>query len=695
MPHSPSIEKFPKKWFSLLGTILVSSAMAAPQNPVGSAPAASLSTDGAQEKTPSYRTVRPVRTVSLDFSRLQNAADADRKAAVLFTLPLPEGGETEFTLTDSEIFPPELAQRYPHIRSLKGHDRQGREVRLDMSEEGARAIVFDRDGNWLVQRAADAVGPSASGINEYLSFRETAAPAWTGSSNHRLKQRASLNKTTLSMTGFIEADGKPPINDNDHRDYRIAVATTSAYSRYFGGSVSKSLATIAEVLNRVNAIYERDLGIHLTLVKDNDKIIFLDPASDPFIGPGPESPDWDIDFTKKQSQKIVTQIIGKDNFDVGHVFELSVGGSSDNNGVCQDQIKANASSGLSIRKSTGNAKLNQEFLNTVAHEIGHQFGADHTMNGCERNEGAEARNAYEPGSGSTIMSYAGECPIWNGHEAVNNPLHSLQDIKGEYFHAKNIEQIRTFLKEGGATCGIKRSNPNRPPEIVIQNGEASMFIPAKTPFSLTGFARSQQARAQLTYTWEQIDLGPEQLKNEVLSDKGKGPIFRSYPPGISGTRIFPKLEAILGEEKLSIGEVYPATTRELNFRLTVRDNLGALSSTAYADRKIRVVDTGQAFTVTYPAGGEKWRARDRQSLSWNSAGTAQAPVSCQRVRIDLSIDGGHSYLFPPLLVSVPNTGRAQVDVPPLGRDISRARIRVGCETNVFFAMSPGNFSIVK
>ena len=179
-----------------------------------------------------------------------------------------------------------------------------------------------------------------------------------------------------------------------------------------------------------------------------------------------------------------------------------------------------------------------------------------------------------------------------------------------------------------------------------------------------------------------------------MSDKIQGPIFRSYPPSLEGTRTFPKLEAILAEQRLN-GEVYPATTRELNFRLTVRDNLPDLASTAYIDRKIHVMDTGQAFAVTKPTSNTTWQVGTAQSVSWLVAGTAQTPIACQTVRIELFLDGGHTYLTQPLLASTANTGQAQVTLPTLDEGSANSRIRLSCNSSVFFAVSPANFSIVQ
>jgi hypothetical protein len=687
MSRMPLIKKL--LCIGVINSLGATTAIATPQDLRDRPPGTSPRIESVPAKQAEYR------EINLDFSALQDIRHAtSSEALVQLKLPLPEGGETEFNLSDSGTLPPELAQRYPHIRSMKGSDAHGRQLRLDISENGVHAIVFDPDGTWLVQPEKTGGGSSA-GSHKYVSFRENAKPAWPASSYKDLSQE-SINKTVLSAQGSVKNHGQPPGNDNSLRDYRIAIATTSAYSTYFGGTVSASLASVVEAINRVNAVYERDLGIHLTLVKDNDKLIFTDPATDPYIGPSEDSPDWDLDFTKKQNQKVVTKIIGKDNFDVGHLFELSEGGSADSDSVCQDENKANASNGLIVSLSDSASMLNKDFIDGLVHEIGHQFGANHTMNGCERSS-EEAKSAFEPGSGSTIMSYGGECPIWNGSEAVNNPLHNLQNYKDSYFHSKSIEQVRAFVSTAGAgaKCGTRRNNPNTAPSIVAPYKDVVPVIPARTPFSLTGSAQSKNPNAHLTYTWEQIDLGPEQKPDEGLSDKGHGPIFRSFTPTPHGTRIFPKLEVILGDEKTGLGEVYPTTTRELNFRLTVRDNLGAHASTSYVDRKIQVLDTGQAFGVTYPTHIAKWKGRSRQSVSWNVAGTERAPISCKNVRLDLSVDGGHSYLAQPLAASTPNTGNAQVFVPAVAQDTSEARIRVSCNSNVFFALSPGNFTIRK
>lgn len=622
-----------------------------------------------EEKKTAYRRTR------LDVSGFRGSARGDTPKEV--TLPLPEGGNTTFTLSDSGVLPPGLAERYPDILSMKGVDAYGRLLRLDASAKGLHAQVSDEAGTWRVQPANKA-GPGSVPDGEYVSFREDtrhtratlpSEPLWNG----------------LVATSKAQSNGRP--TTSGHREYRLAVAATSDYTTHFGGTVANGLANVVETINRVNAVFERDLGIHLTLVENNDKIIFADPEKDPYM---PPSDNTDLDFARNQNVGVLNQVIGNSEFDVGHLFEATSGGGAIDGSVCDADKKADASTGL-ISASTESPTFNQNFIITAMHELAHQFGALHSFNGCQRDSDA----GYEPGSGSTIMSYAGECFRSDKWPVELNPLHNLQGIQDEYFHAKSISQVGAFLAGPGSACGLARAGQGRPPSIVDSEGKMSPFIPARTPFFLDAYAQSQHRDARLTYAWEQIDTGAEQGENEVLVDKGKGPIFRSYLPGSVGTRIFPKLEAVLGDERLDKGEVYPATTRELNFSLTVRDNLGDQASVASSTRTVQVVDTGRAFAVRHPAANATWKAGSRRAVTWDVAGTARPPIHCSSVRIDVSVDGGYSYLPRPLAASVPNSGYAFVDVPALDRDMkSSARVRVTCNDHRFFAVSPVNFSIV-
>jgi hypothetical protein len=668
MSRLPSIEKTAVRYLGLLAGVVTATATASPRDIESVVSPPSTVSSALEEKKSAYRRTR------VDFSGLRDGSHRDTSKQV--TLPLPEGGDTTFTLSDSGVLPPELAERYPDILSMKGIDAYGRLLRLDTSAKGVRAIVFDEAGTWRVQ-PANAADRGSRSNGEYVIFREGARPASARVSSEPTWS-GLLAKSTAQSNGHKASAG--------HREYRLAVAATSAYTRYFGGSVGDGLASVVETINRVNAVFERDLGIHLTLVKNNDKIIFADPAEDPYIPPVGND---DFDFTRAQNIKVLSRVIGKGEFDIGHLFEVSEGGGATNSTVCDDDKKADAHTGL-IPDSTGTPGSNQQFIITVMHELAHQFGADHTFNGCQRDSDA----GFEPGSGSTIMSYAGECFLADKWPLELNPLHNLQGIQDEYFHAKSISHVRAFVAGPGSACGLERGGQGEAPIIVNSQDKMSAFIPARTPFFLDAYAETRN-RAQATYAWEQVDTGAEQREDEALSDKGTGPVFRSYPPTPVGVRIFPKLEAVLGDERLDKGEAYPTTTRELNFSLTVRDNLGDHASASSATRVVRVVDTGQAFAVRSPLAGVNWEGGSRRAVTWNVAGTAGSPIACTSVRIDLSPDGGYSYLPQPLAVSTPNSGHAYIDVPTLDRELHSARVRVTCNDHLFFAVSPGNFSIVK
>lgn len=654
------IEKPAVRCLGLIAGMLTATATGSPLDIESVRSSPSTVSSGLEEKKTAYRRTR------LDVSDFRSNTHGDTPKQV--TLPLPEGGSTTFTLSDSGVLPPALAARHPDILSMKGVDAYGRRLRLDTSAKGLRAIVFDEAGTWRVQ-PANAPGFGSVTDGEYVSFRENVRQASTQSSSEPMW------------------DSNGPPTSSGFREYRLAVAATSAYTKHFSGTVGDGLASVAETINRVNAVFERDLGIHLTLVENSDMIIFTDPAKDPYR---PPAGDTDFDFARKQNAKVLDQVIGKGEFDVGHLFESSNGGGAIDGSVCDAEKKADASTGL-ISPSTELPAFNESFIITVMHELAHQFGALHTFNGCQR----DSDSGVEPGSGSTIMSYAGECFRADKWPVELSPLHNLQDLQDEYFHAKSISQVRAFVAGPGSACGVARAQRGQPLSIVNSQGAMSAFIPARTPFVLDAYAQSGNRHARLTYAWEQVDLGPEQSEDEALIDTGKGPIFRSYPPTAAGTRVFPKLEAVLGDEPLSKGEVYPATTRELNFSLAVRDNVGDKASVSSSPRTVRVVDTGQAFAIRYPSASTSWKAGSRRVVSWNVAGTARSPILCRSVRIDLSPDGGYSYLSKPLAASVPNSGYAYIDVPVLGRDLLSARVRVTCNGHLFFAVSPGNFKVVK
>jgi hypothetical protein len=221
------------------------------------------------------------------------------------------------------------------------------------------------------------------------------------------------------------------------------------------------------------------------------------------------------------------------------------------------------------------------------------------------------------------------------------------------------------------------------------------IIPAHTPFMLEADVSKSGDTSGLSYTWEQFDFGPEQTGK--LKDDGQGPIFRSFAPHAEVQQSFPHLAAVLGDEPLGNGEVYPATTRKLSFRLTVRDNagmsqpLGVGPQTASANMYLDVRDTDSAFAVTEPVSAVSWKAGSVQGVSWNVAGTDRAPIGCTRVKLDLSVDGGYTYLPEPLRESVLNVGMVNVTVPKVSTQ--KARIRVACLNNVFFAVTPVNFTI--
>ncbi len=432
--------------------------------------------------------------------------------------------------------------------------------------------------------------------------------------------------------------------------------------------MAQALAAINTTVNRVTGIFERDLSIRLTLVANNDQIIFTDPT---------RYSNNNGFAMLNENQAIIDSIIGNANYDIGHVFSTGEGGVARRPSVCRDTIKAQ---GVTGRPEPIGDAFDVDF---VAHEMGHQFGANHTFNADGNNVGScgggnrNDTTGFEPGGGSTIMAYAGIC--------LGQDLQSQSD---DYFHAASIDEIIDNVTAAtGSTCGTETATGNAMPTAVAG---ADYTIPRQTPFLLNGTG-NDTAGDTLTFGWEEFDAGAAWTNATVLpntdADGNARAIFRSFKPAASSTRTFPALASILDGSNRNSGESLPTIDRTMRFRLTVRDGKGGVN---HNDMTVRVESGAGPFEVTSPNTALNWDANSQQTITWNVANTSAAPVSCTNVHILISTDGGNT--FPTTLaLNTPNDGSAIVTLP--NQATALGRVKVECAGNIFFDISNANFSI--
>ena len=570
------------------------------------------------------------------------------QADLQLTLPAPDGRFVTIVFTEKPVMAPEMAARYPDIKTYTGHDAgdPATTAAFDWTPAGFHAQVLSTEGAWYI----DPYIPGESYASYYKRDYRPNKPF--------IDAPVIVANGRTSLSGPAPLDVTPMKSDRI-RTYRLALGCTAEYARYQCGGVcadkTKPVAAMVSTLSRVNQIYRREMAIEFVLVGNNDKLIYLDPQTQPFT-------NGNKDRLLEQSQKVLDAEIGDSRYDIGHVISTSSGGVSMLGNVCQTGKKAMAITGLDQPK--GDA-FDVDF---VCHEIGHQFNADHTYNGklglCQADQYAPLM-AYEPGSGSTIMSYCGQC------DDDNNQLY------GELtFHSGNFDQIQSYVA-GKGSCYTLSAVANTAPEV---NAGADVAIPRNTPFTLTGSATGS---GPLTYVWEEFDRSGTQAAISEADD-GKMPLFRVYRPTPGPTRTFPKMETI-ASGLADKTEKLPRLARTMNFRLVARDGKGGV---AYGNRRVTVDATTGPLRVTAPAAGAIVPS-GALSVNWDKANTDQL-VGAATVDILLSTDGGYTF-DQTLLAKTANNGSATVTVPDIGTE--RARLMVKASDNVFFAISEGNFKI--
>lgn len=586
-------------------------------------------------------------------------SDMARQAPLVMSVPMPDGTFARFDVVESPVMAPELAAKFPEIRTYlgRGIDDPAATMRSDLTPAGFHAQILSPSGSVYID-------PITRGnIEHYASYyKRDLVPLDRGFQ--------CLVGTDLAPPGLTQADLDQRVSDNHEnvapvtsgdilRTYRLAVAATGEYTQFHGGSVAAGLAAIVTAVNRVTGVYEVEVAVRMELVPNNNLIVYTNGGTDPYTNNnGPTM--------LGQNQTNLNAVIGSANYDVGHVFSTGGGGVANLAVIC---------SGSKARGVTGlPSPIGDPFyIDYVAHEMGHQYGGNHSFNGISGNCSGGNRNAgtaYEPGSGSTIMAYAGICGTDN-----------LQSFSDPYFNFINYQEIRAHVTGSANFCSVQTATGNTPPTV---DGGPDYTIPRQTPFALTATGNDVDGDT-LTFNWEERDLGAAQAVS--AADNGTSPIFRSWNSTLDGIRTFPRLSNLLNNT-LPIGEKLPTTNRLLRFRVTARDNRAGGGGVETDDVQITVTTTSGPFQVTSPNTNVTWGGL--QTVTWNVAGTTTAPVNCANVDITMSQDGGLTYPHV-LATATPNDGSEQVLLPAIST--LTARIKVACNGNIFFDISNTNFRV--
>lgn len=627
-----------------------------------------------------YQLNRAAMGDALSRATLETAGALSASPAVV-SLPLADGRLARFRVQESPLLAPELAARFPQIKSYRGQgvDDPAATVRLGWSPRGLHALILGSEATVSIA-PQDAQNPDvyrvSTGIRQDWQCdvrEEQAALAGLG----------PIAERNLSIGGTL-------------RVFRLAVATTQEFTnnaQLGGGSVAGAVGAINAYLNAVNAIYERELSVRLMLVSNTQIIRTAEPDG----------------FTNDNRNTLLNEVagmlaneVGSANYDVGHVFASGgIGGIASQGSVCNNTIGAGEAGPRKGRGVSSFSGPPVAGLGVLVHELGHQFGASHSYNGTIGTSCGPQRStgtAWESGSGSTIMSYNGLCVSGGNTDNIG----FAEETR---FHNGSFTQIVNFL--AGVACGTTQATGNAPPNV---SAGQDYTIPRQTPFTLTATGGDPNAAdaAALTYNWEQIDTGGANFAQNgtaaSYTDAGDPaattrPLFRPHPSSASPSRTFPSLNFILNSANTPpaqtngfwTAESLPNVTRALNFRVTLRDNRGGGGGVSDDHMTVNVNGASGPFQITAPNTAVTWAAGSAQTVTWNVASTNAAPISCASVRITLSTDGGQTYPFV-LSASTPNDGSQSVTLPS-GIQTAQARIRVQAVGNIFFDISDVNFAI--
>ncbi len=468
--------------------------------------------------------------------QLSNLSTVPEQGSVI-SLPLPDGSFMDFRVWQTPMMPAGLAAKYPDIKTFTGEGLTNHTItaKLDFTIYGFHAMIFNgeqtsfvdpydnfHDGYYMVHYKHDETRGFTARMKCLVKDNDES-PAG---------EAMDIMDSPLPQLSNFSAAAHKTVNGSQLRTYRLALSADEFYCQAATGTssptIAASLSKMTTSMNRINGVYEREFSVTMTFVTHEDTLIWPTHTgsvngTDPFY-----SIDANASACLTENQTVCDTRIGNANYDIGHVFTTGGGGLSLQGVICSTGNKAQSVTGSPTPVGDGFD------IDYVAHEMGHEHGGSHPFNNnvdgsCAGN--AVSSKAYEPGSGSTIMAYAGICAP-----------DDLQPHSDAYFHSVNVDEIVAYITGPGNVCAALTSTGNK--LVNLPSYTASYAIPYKTPFELTGPAATDSvADTATTYCWEQWNRGD--FGNELIQTFFKGPIFRSYTPAYNSTRIFPKLSMVL------------------------------------------------------------------------------------------------------------------------------------------------------
>lgn len=592
-------------------------------------------------------------------------------------LPTPDGSFKNFIVTAAPVMAPELAAKFPGIMNFNAVNKsEGIKAKINYTQKGLDVMVYDDEKTYFIDPATN------KNTGYYICYYKKDYRRNTEVS-HQCQVASDFENLTEEELINIGNNPIPPntfkTNGSNRRTYRLALTCTGEYAMVVDGpnpTLANVVAAMTKTLTRVNGILEKEVGSDMQLIAGNNQLVYLDPATDPFPSIQNSNPN---PTTYNTNQNNTDNVIGNSNYDIGHVFCSGSGGVAELKALCDGNHKAR---GLTGSPNPVGDAFDVDF---VIHEIGHQYGAEHTFNSSSSSCGGgngSPTSAYEPGSGSTIMAYAGLC----------SP-DDIQNNSDDYFHYKSIDQMVSYMNTLGIppilTCGTATASNNTPPSVA--NITATYEIPKSTYFELQAPEAMDSDHDVLTYCWEEYDLGDY---GKTFANTLVGPVFRSFPPTTDRWRVFPALDYVRQDIKDYLGEKLPTVNRVMKFKLTVRDENNGFGTVNLSDNEVtlNVTDAAGPFSVKSPDNGQEyWQIGKSYTVQWDVANTTSAPVSCSHVDIYLSLDDGKTYPIT-LLTNTPNDGSETIMVPANSQS-AQARVKVKSNGNVFFDISNNGFII--